>query len=61
MSQSDLERVANALVAKAKGILAADESTSTITKQTSYAVHTLCSIFLTTSGEQSASSGSCIS
>jgi fructose-bisphosphate aldolase class I len=33
MSQSDLERVANALVAKAKGILAADESTSTITKR----------------------------
>lgn len=33
MSHSDLERVANAMVAKGKGILAADESTSTCTKR----------------------------
>jgi fructose-bisphosphate aldolase, class I len=33
MSQSDLERVANAMVAKGKGILAADESTSTATRR----------------------------
>jgi fructose-bisphosphate aldolase class I len=33
MSQSDLERVANAMVAKGKGILAADESNSTIAKR----------------------------
>jgi fructose-bisphosphate aldolase class I len=33
MSQSDLERVANAIVAKGKGILAADESTGTCTKR----------------------------
>ena len=33
MSHSDLERVANAMVAKGKGILAADESTSTIAKR----------------------------
>jgi fructose-bisphosphate aldolase class I len=33
MSHSDLERVANAMVAKGKGILAADESTATCTKR----------------------------
>jgi fructose-bisphosphate aldolase class I len=33
MSRSDLESVANAMVAKAKGLLAADESTSTIKKR----------------------------
>ena len=33
MSHSDLERVANAMVAKGKGILAADESNSTIAKR----------------------------
>lgn len=33
MSHSDLESVANAMVAKGKGILAADESTSTCTKR----------------------------
>jgi fructose-bisphosphate aldolase class I len=33
MSHSDLERVATAMVAKGKGILAADESTSTATKR----------------------------
>jgi fructose-bisphosphate aldolase class I len=33
MSRSDLESVANAMVAKGKGLLAADESTSTIKKR----------------------------
>jgi len=33
MSDSDLERVAGAMVAKGKGILAADESNSTCTKR----------------------------
>jgi fructose-bisphosphate aldolase class I len=33
MSLSDLERVATAMVAKDKGLLAADESTSTIKKR----------------------------